>query len=101
MALTSPADAGSVAAMDTRIANLPDGTYDRTTLAPVTPAAGYAVGGNDDHTPYVGVWTDTLTGKVWVDNVVIVDDRAAALELAARNGELAIWSFAESKEVRL
>lgn len=83
-----------------RFIGKPDGTYNRVTGKAVTPRSGYAVGGNSPDTAHVGVWTDPVTGKVWIDNTVIVKDLDEALALGRQNGELAIWDFAKNEEVR-
>jgi hypothetical protein len=49
----------------------------------------------------VGVWTDTDTGKVWVDRVQFFDKLEPALFIAEQFNQLAIWDNANQKEIRL
>ena len=49
----------------------------------------------------IGSWTDTETGKVYLDHVEHYWDERIALNLAAVRGEIAIWDVANSKEIRL
>ena len=102
------------------------GTFEARTGALVTPTSGYAVGlpggrqvkglltqnavvdalrGFDlTRAPYVGTWVDTnsVGNRVaYVDPVVILPDRASALILAEALGELAVWDFSASAEIRV
>lgn len=49
----------------------------------------------------VGGWLDETTGLYYYDATVIVSDRAAALELARINGQLAIFHLDTMEEIRL
>lgn len=51
--------------------------------------------------PYAGWWTDSETGKVYVDECTHLEHREAALALAASRGELAIWDVANAAEIRV
>lgn len=50
---------------------------------------------------YVGGWTDTVTGKHWLDAVVIIRDLQLALQTARKADQLAIWDFGAGAEIRL
>lgn len=49
----------------------------------------------------VGVWTDSRTGRVYIDPVTHVSDRQSAIELGLSRAEMAIWDVRESKEIVL
>lgn len=49
---------------------------------------------------YIGVWTDTETGRVYIDAVQHESDVREALTLASRRGELAIWDIMAGVEIR-
>lgn len=53
------------------------------------------------HGELVGVWTDTKTGRVFVDRVWHYPELTEALEVARINNQLAIWDNANGVEVRL
>lgn len=101
-------------------------TLEGSTLAPVAPTRGYAVGLAPDtarilevvdatdqalraaleevaatyRAPYVGAWVDG--GRIHLDPVEIVTRRRAALALGRARRQLAVYDFAtgESVEVR-
>ena len=120
----------SIDAARTIAAATDGGTFDRLTGEPVAPSAGFAVavpGGavldaatrwelvattirrlsRDSLAPYIGTWTDRddrdgeCHCRLYIDPVVIVPDRESALTFAAAIGELAVWDFATSSEVRV
>lgn len=103
------------------ILNAPDGgTYD--TWEGVIPSTGYWVGGESStltfrsslhidsatldafvqNAPsrYVGWWTDSETGKVWVDTVSWAGKLGEAYRLAVCRGEIAFWDIASDAEIR-
>jgi sarcosine oxidase delta subunit len=49
----------------------------------------------------VRAWTDTETGRQWIEPVRYLDDKETALALAKRHHQLAIWDNANQKEIRL
>lgn len=49
---------------------------------------------------HLGAWTDS-TGEIVLDLSEVLADRASALEIAAKRGELAIWDIAGGCEIRL
>ena len=62
---------------------------------PVMLAEAYAQG------HYVGVWTDSETGKVYYDAVRFHVTRDSAMRAARHHGELAIWDMAADREIRV
>lgn len=89
---------------------LEDGTYlklAKDNLVRIETTKGYwvAITEADLESVYtghlVGVWTDTNTGKVWVDVVEYRESLGDAVELAKQHNQLAIWDNANSKEIRL
>jgi len=49
----------------------------------------------------VGGWTDSATGKRYVDVGVGTDALEIALAIARENSQIAIWDLKESKEIRV
>ena len=49
----------------------------------------------------IGIWTDTDTGKVWVDRSRFFTELDTALFWAKQWNQLAIWDNANGVEVRL
>ena len=49
----------------------------------------------------VGVWTDTRTGRVYIDPVTHVSDRESAIELGLARAEMAIWDARDNVEIIL
>lgn len=47
----------------------------------------------------VGFWKDSVTGSYFVDGCTWVVNRGAALGLALRRGELAIWDVTANEEI--
>lgn len=91
---------------------LESGTYlvlsgDTTTLAKIETGRGYWVAesettlGDVQTNDVIGVWTDTDTGKVWVDKSRYFDNLDTALFWAKQWGQIAIWDNANGVEVRL
>lgn len=87
-----------------------DGTYLKDSTGawlPVVQSSGYYVavrpldGIDAELHPheYLGVWTDTATGKVYLDATKHWDDLNLALFFAEAGGELAIWDIAADAEV--
>jgi hypothetical protein len=98
------------------------GTFDARTLEQVTRTSGYAVavaGIERDARRFpaalivpaarmvvdryggdlVGTWTE---GDVlYIDSVVVIEDRAIALDLAREHGQLGVWDFANERTVYL
>ena len=98
---------------------LEDGTYDKDGLRIAYPD-GYQVGTWDQPigvnmvhdlksvmndmakiTDEIGVWTDTETGKIWVEPCVWIPDLDSALRIARALNQVAIWDWANMKEIRL
>lgn len=50
--------------------------------------------------PHVGWWTDTATGKVWVDWSSHFEQSWFADRIARDRGEIAFWDLANSREIR-
>lgn len=48
-----------------------------------------------------GTWVDTETMTVYVDAVALVDDIGAAVALAVRNGERAIYNLGTHETIRI
>jgi hypothetical protein len=63
--------------------------FEETTLDQVTPG------------DTVGVWTDQLTGKVWIDKSMHVNDLTTALFLGKMYSQEAIYDIINNKEVRV
>lgn len=89
---------------------LQDGTYLKlsdTNLIKIETDKGYWVAEHEtiiDATPnykIIGVWNDTDTGKVWIDQSWYFEDLDTALFWAKRWNQLAIWDNANQKEIRL
>jgi len=89
---------------------LQNGTYLKlsdTNLVKIETDQGYWVAEEEttieDTTNHrtIGVWTDTDTGKVWVDTTWYFDNLDTALIFAERWQQLAIWDNANNKEIRL
>lgn len=98
------------------------GTFDAATLAPFSPADGYAVGmaiGTVAYQPiaaqltdtmirvarewdasYVGAWIDD-DGRAAIDPVIYVRDRDRAIALGRANRQRAIWDFAAGAVIPL
>lgn len=49
----------------------------------------------------IGVWTDSETGKVWLDKVRLVRNSVRAEQLAVLWNQKAIWDNARQKEIRV
>ena len=45
----------------------------------------------------VGVWTDNLTGKVWIDKSMYVEDLATAMTLGRTYNQKAIYDIVNSQ----
>lgn len=103
------------------------GTFDPTTLAPVTLDKGYAVAikgleykvpfdtidewdvvthafnvlshSIDNPGVYFGTWVDN--GIVYFDASDVVQDEATALRIAREHNQLAVWDFARNSEIRV
>lgn len=52
-------------------------------------------------TSHIGIWTDKATDETYLDVVQVVDSFESAMELAARNEQVAFWDAFENKEVRV
>ena len=87
------------------------GTYDHEGR-PVSPSHGYAVGIRSFPSlraairaarpgQYVGWWRDGDSGILYYDLVLIVYDEEEAIRMGEKRGEKAIYSFADSREIRL
>lgn len=50
---------------------------------------------------FAGIWTDSDTGRVYVDISRNVQDLAEALAVADNFGEIAIWDVENNREIRL
>lgn len=97
---------------------LEDGTYDKDGLKIAYPD-GYQVGVLDQPTDAdgrslqwiiknmtvmtntFGAWTDTETGKLWVEPCVWIPDLETALTLGRALNQIAIWDWANMTEIRL
>lgn len=53
------------------------------------------------HTGWLGSWTDSATGLIYLDCVSVVADRARAIDEARALGEIAVWDFAACDEIRV
>jgi hypothetical protein len=91
---------------------LENGTYlvlsgDTTTLAKIETGRGYWVAESETTLDsilsgeIIGVWTDTDTGKVWLDKSRYFDNLDTALFWAKQWNQIAIWDNANQKEIRL
>ena len=49
----------------------------------------------------VGIWTDSLTGKVWIDKSMHVNDLTTALFFGRMYNQHAIFDIANKKEIRI
>ena len=49
----------------------------------------------------VGVWTDSKTGKVWLDKTRLVRNLAKASQYAVLWNQLAVWDNANEKEIAI
>lgn len=49
----------------------------------------------------VGIWTDSLTGKTWVDKSMHVNDLGTAMLLGRMYSQQAIFDIVNQKEIRL
>lgn len=49
----------------------------------------------------VGIWTDQLTGKVWVDKSMHVNDLNTAMFFGRMYNQQAIFDIANNKEIRI
>ena len=86
-----------------------NGTYLQTEngLVPIQAKSGYWVAFQettlDEATPgdTIGVWTDSETGKVWVDNSIHLNDLTTALTFGKMFSQKAIFDIANKKEVRI
>lgn len=106
--LTNMIDNGTDGTVDVTGSDLPtDGYYvaaaspfnlsgPRDTLSPSLVRTFLAMA-----TRYVGVWTDTDTGHVYLDHVEHHQDKAQALKIAAARSEIAIWDVRHNSEVRV
>ena len=54
----------------------------------------------DASAAYVGWWTDSETGKVYVDETSWHVVKAAAFHAALTRGEIAFWDVKEGREIR-
>lgn len=52
-------------------------------------------------TPFVGWWTDSETGKVYVDATTWHGSLGLATQAALERGEIAFWDIAHEVEIRL
>lgn len=52
-------------------------------------------------TPYVGVWRDSETGKIYFDAVEWYYDEYSAGKVARERRELAVWDISGERELRL
>lgn len=50
---------------------------------------------------YVGVWTDSGSGKIYVDISRNIESLAAAIAVGLNFGEIAIWDVENNREIRL
>lgn len=55
---------------------------------------------NRSSAPFIGVWTDTETGIVYLDETRWFESKSDALQFASARGELAIWDIANTEETR-
>jgi hypothetical protein len=60
-----------------------------------------AITAMNDKVRLIGVWTDSETGRVYLDAVEHIESRSDALRIAAERGELAIWDLYAKAEIRL
>jgi hypothetical protein len=78
-----------------------------TTLAKIETRRGYWVAESETQLSgirngdLIGIWTDTETGKTWVDNTHYFTELDTALEFAKRHNQLAIWDNLANREVRV
>lgn len=100
----------------------PDGCTVPTRVGATVPATGYVVAdarhgatlprwdaaaasvwvaSNLTSADYLGVWVDSATGTTYLDAVEIHADARHALTRAADQGEIAVWSLADAREIRL
>jgi len=49
----------------------------------------------------VGVWTDNLTGKVWIDKSMHIEDLTMAMSFGKLYKQEAIYDIANNREVRI
>jgi hypothetical protein len=49
----------------------------------------------------VGVWTDTKTGKVWLDKTRLVRNLTKATMYATLWNQIAIWDNSKQEEIRI
>lgn len=56
---------------------------------------------NEPEVGGVGAWTDSDTGKTYVDAVQLVPELAYAMKLADERNEIAIYDLAHDKEIRV
>ena len=49
----------------------------------------------------VGVWTDSKTGKVWLDKTRLVRNLTKATQYAVLWNQLAVWDNANEKEITI
>ena len=49
----------------------------------------------------VGIWTDSETGKTWVDKAVHFSDLSMAMLAGELYDQIAIWDIANNTEIRL
>ena len=63
--------------------------FEETTLDQVTPG------------DTVGIWTDNLTGKVWVDKSMHINDLNTAMFLGRMYNQQAIYDIVNKKEIRI
>lgn len=73
-----------------------DGTFDRYGK---TPTEGYMVGGAL-HSRYTGAWTDTSTGKRYVEQSTRVSSAPLARSLGRMRNQISAWDLARSREIK-
>lgn len=50
---------------------------------------------------YVGIWSDSATSRVYLDVVKVVSEKASAILLARKTGEIAVWDLGKDAEIRV
>jgi hypothetical protein len=89
-----------------------NGTYlvldsETATLVKIETGRGYWVAeretslADSQKGDFIGVWTDTETGKTWIDKSHYFRDIDTALQFARYNNQLAIWDNLNNREVRV
>lgn len=73
-----------------------DGTFDQYGR---TPAQGFMVGGAA-HSRYTGAWTDSASGKRYVEKSNRVNSEVLARSMGRMRNQIAVWDLGRQREIK-